>query len=879
MMSTKPTFLILDGNALLHRAWHALPPLTTKNGKVVNAAYGFAMVLEKLLAEFKPAYMAVAWDLPGKTFRHEQFEVYKAHREKQPQELYDQIPLIQDLLTIYGIPSISAKGFEADDVIGTLAKKAGVKKVLTGIVTGDLDALQLIDKTTSVIFFQKGISETKTYDADAVVERYGLTPEQLIDYKALRGDPSDNLPGVPGIGEKGATELLKTYGTLDGILAALKSGTLADKYAKKLTGHEATAETMRVLVTVVRDVPLSFSFADAHVNAPDMDRLLALYRDLDFKSLLRKHAAEVPPPPKQEPAVKAAAKSVMVRELPALENCLETMKTEIIGVLCADQPADLFGSTLAAIAISDGTRTCVVPNPLPGHFDLIFSWLKKAERVVTHDLKRFMHNTKHRLDAKAIDVMLASYLLHSSSRSHDLPAIAYEHFKIKLADTPASFATEKEYAALGASAAVLPKVAEQLLRELERTGMQNVFADIEMPLVPLLFEMESAGVELDTEALAVLSKKVIKRIGELTEKITHLAGEPFNLNSPSQLATILFEKLKLPTKGIKHTTTSYSTAASELEKLTSAHPIIPLIGDYRELTKLQSTYVEALPALVQKDGRVHTSYNQAVAATGRLSSSNPNLQNIPVKTDLGNEIRKAFVAPKGKRLIAADYSQIELRIVAVLAKDQPFITAFQEGADIHTRTASEVWGVAEVNVTSEQRRAAKAINFGIVYGMGPRSLARSTGMSYEEAQGFIDRYFQIHNAIRTYLDETKVSAHQHGFVETMFGRRREFPEINSSMPQLVAAAERMAVNMPVQGTAADLMKMAMPAVDGWLKKSGWPARMLLQVHDELVIEVAEEAVPAVARGIKEMMESVAQFSVPLVVDVEVGKNWGEMESL
>jgi len=389
--------------------------------------------------------------------------------------------------------------------------------------------------------------------------------------------------------------------------------------------------------------------------------------------------------------------------------------------------------------------------------------------------------------------------------------------------------------------------------------------------------METAGILLDTGALEIFAKNLEKRLVELEKKIHTLANSDFNVQSPLQLAEILFEKLKLPTKGIKKTKTGYSTAASELEKLWDTHEVIPLISEHRELAKLQSTYVEALPKLVDKDGRVHTTYNQTVTSTGRLSSSEPNLQNIPIKTELGREIRRAFVAPKGKVLISADYSQIELRLAAVIAKDKPFIEAFKQGTDIHIRTAAEVWEIDENQVTKEQRRAAKAINFGILYGMGPHSLSRSTNLSFSEAKIFIDRYFEIHHAIQIYLDETKTKAHVNGFVETMFGRRRYFPEINSGVPMLIAAAERMAINMPIQGTAADIMKKAMLAVDGWLKQSKLPATMLMQVHDELVFEADRDVADQVARGVKEMMESVASFEVPLVVEIEVGSNWGEMK--
>ncbi|NBS41135.1 DNA polymerase I [bacterium] len=884
---SKKTLLLLDGNALLHRAWHAIPPLTTKDGRVVNAAYGFATTLDKMLGKFHPDYMAVAWDLPGKTFRHEKFAAYKAQRKEKEPELYMQIPLIQEILSLYGIPSVSAEGFEADDVIGTLSQTAKKNAVETLIVTGDQDQLQLVDDTTKVVYFLKGISETKIFDPAAVVEKYGFTPEQMIDYKALRGDPSDNIPGVAGIGEVGAKELIAQYGSVAEILKASLAGTLPSKAAKKFTGKEQVARDSLHLVTIVRDVPLDLDFEAMKVGAPDLEKLLQLYRELDFRSLIKKLSPEneVAAPPvdnmgtegvkREEPVEKAetkskGGKSEIVRGATNVAEALKAIGDETIAVLVVEQAPDLFGATLAAAAVSDGKRTAVIPSPNAELLTLVEVKMRVARHVVSHDWKKVMHATGWDADSKITDLMIASYLLNSASRAHDLASLVTD------VAIPESFGTEKELAALGRVASMLPHVGKTMLAELEKTGVMKVLHDIEMPLIPILCDMETTGVSVDVKALEKFSKILQKNLDELTIKIQQLAGEEFNVNSPSQLATILFEKLQLPTKGIKKTTSGFSTAASELEKLEDAHEIVPLIGEYRERAKLQSTYAESLPKLVKKDGRIHTTYNQTIAATGRLSSVDPNLQNIPIKTDLGNEIRKAFVADKGKILIAADYSQVELRLAAVIAKDKPFIDAFRDGADIHTRTAAEVWEVEESKVTSEQRRAAKAINFGILYGMGPRSLARSTNMSMDEAKGFIDRYFQIHHAIRTYLDETKIKAHADGYVETLFGRRRYFPEIQGGVPMLVAMAERMAINMPVQGTAADLMKLAMISTYGWLSHSGWPAKMLLQVHDELVIECDEKAADAVAKGVKEMMEGVASFDVPLVVEVETGKNWGEM---
>ncbi len=899
MTSSSKTFILLDGNALLHRAWHAIPPLTTGKGQVVNAVYGFAMVLEKILEEYKPEAMAIAWDLPGKTFRHEAYELYKAQREKKAQELYDQIPLIQEMGSAFRIPSLSLPGYEADDIIGTLSTRASKKGYDVLIVTGDMDALQLVNDRVHVVSFVKGFSETKTYDVAAVRERFHLEPGQLIDYKTLRGDPSDNLPGVPGIGEKTATELLHAYKTVDGIFKALKKGEIPEKFAKKLADHEKTAEQMKHLVTIVRDAPLDFDLAEAKMKPLDWGKILEQYRAFEFRSLMRKHAGEIAPPPIETASLPphsrltgssgrdplergggaaGGKKIAVVKNLSALEAALRGMSDETLAVAVLPQVADLFGGNRFVVAISDGMHTVIALGADQVQQKALYAKLKQAGTVITHDLKRLMHAMGWRFERRTIDLMIASYLSQAGTRTHDIASIATEYLKTKLPEIPSAISGEKDARLLGASTALFPALANMMEKRLAEEGMAKVFQEIEMPLVPVLYDMEATGIALDTAALVVFSKKLQKRIDALTKHIIRAAGVEFNVNSPSQLADVLFHKLALPTKGIKKTSTGFSTAASELEKLEDAHSIVPLISEYREIAKLQSTYVEALPKLTGKDGRIHTSFNQAVAATGRLSSSDPNLQNIPIRTDLGNEVRKAFVAGKGKKLIAADFSQIELRLMAVIAKDEPFIRAFNEGADIHTRTAAEIWDIAEKDVTPTQRHHAKAINFGLLYGMGPRALARSTGMSFEQAQIFIEKYFTIHHAVRAYMDAMKAQAHSLGYVETLYGRRRSFPEIKSGLPQLVAQAERMAINMPIQGTEADVVKMAMLAVDGWLKKSGWPAKMLLQVHDELVIEVVADAADAVAKGIKEIMESIVHLAVPLVVDVEIGKNWGEMKS-
>jgi len=787
MIKHEEIVLLLDGNALLHRAWHAIPPLTTKDGRVVNAAYGFAMALEKMLEEFHPAYMVAAWDLPGKTFRHEKFAEYKATREKKEQALYDQIPIIQGLLSTFGIPSVSLPGFEADDVIGTLSKSAEKKGLNTLILTGDMDALQLVSDKTHVIGFVKGMSETKEYDEAAVKEKYGLDPKQLIDYKTLRGDPSDNIPGVQGIGEKTAAELLQKYKTVKGIFCAIENHEILEKFAKKFIGKEKTVNLMRELVTIVRDLSIKFDWKDAKISPPDWSKILPLYQELEFRSLLKKHAGVVSEE-SRKPKKKDGSSVVVFDGEWDKEACRywNEIEGKTIGIAIFEKPADLFGVSVGALALSDGSESCVIFSPKPEAFGEAAKVLEKAAYIITHDLKRLLRFVPVSVDGRYKDLMIASYLLHSGSRAHDLSAVLQETIKENVLMIPTVF-EKKNAAGFANIVAVFPSVFEKLSKQMAEDGMTRVFEEIEMPLVPVLFEMESDGVALDVKALQSFSKIIRRRIEQCEAKIIELAGAKFNVASPSQLADILFSKLNLPTKGIKKTQTGFSTAASELEKLEDVHPIVPFISEYRELAKLESTYVLALPSLVQKDGRIHTTFNQAVTTTGRLSSSDPNLQNIPIRSDLGNEIRKAFVARKGYLFLAADYAQIELRLIAEIAKDEVFLKAFREGADIHIRTASQVWNIQESEVTPDQRQSAKAINFGILYGMGPRALARSTGMTFDEAQEFIDRYFSLHPALQTYIDATKLQAHEKGYVETPFGRRLASETGEACLPELDCA--------------------------------------------------------------------------------------------
>ncbi len=862
-MSKKPIALIIDGNALLHRAWHAIPPLTKSDGVIVNAVYGFVNVIEKVRKEYAPDYFAVAWDLPGKTFRHELMESYKGTRVKKEQELYDQIDMIRTFLRAYQIPSLSVEGMEADDVIGSFAHAFCKNDTAdVRILTGDMDALQLVNECVHVIGFVKGLSEVKEYDIAAVKEKYGLVPNQLIDLKTLMGDSSDNIPGIAGIGKLTATKLITEFGTIDGVLAALQTGTLKPAIAKKLAGQEETLKLMRTLVTIVTDIPLPATFEEMKKSEPKVDELIKLLREYGFRRVLADYEqaqyAEQPNAEPEQPAKKSDTSFSIV----PLSKLTKTKSFFFLQT----KSEDLFGSKIAGIAVSDGKHLFTAENPEKNIIADVLAHLNESKEVIGHDVKQAMHVIGE-ITVPIFDVMIAGYMRNSALRTFDLRTLAQTYTSSPLSES----------ASIAENVQSLMAIETILRKELKDEELETVAFKIEMPLIPVLFRMEKAGIEVNRAHLAQLAISFESEIERLTKRIYTVAGKEFNINSPSQLAVILFEDLQLPTKGIKKTKSGFSTAASELEKLWDLHELVPLVSEYREIAKLKSTYIDTLPLLVQSDGRIHTTFEQSVAATGRLASSNPNMQNIPIRTELGNDIRRAFVAKKGHVLIAADYSQIELRLAAILARDESFLRAFKEGADIHKRTAAEILEKHEDEVTKEERSAAKAINFGILYGMGARNLARSTGFSQEEAKSFIERYFAVHPGIQQYINDTKAFAHEHGFVKTVFGRKRYLPELESHMQMVRASAERIAVNMPLQGTQADLIKMAMIQIDAWLTESKIDAQLLLQVHDELVLEVKEADADTVMQKVTSLMESVWESEIPLSVSVAIGANWAELK--
>ena len=877
----KQKFVIIDGNALLHRAWHALPPLTTKAGEVVSAVYGFALILLKVLKEIRPEYVVVAFDRKAPTFRHKEFKEYKAKRVKQPQELYDQIKHVKELLGAFNIPFYEKDGYEADDIIGTVTQLTTHNSQLTTlIVTGDLDALQLVGKNTQVYTLRKGITDTVIYDEKKVLERYGLSPQQLIDFKALRGDPSDNIPGVRGIGEKTALTLIKTYGSLEKVYQNINK--IKEKTRQLLLKYRKDAILSKKLVTIVRKVPFKFELEDARWPGVSHDKTVDLFRQLEFKSLL-----------KQVALLQEAGKNITKKET----------ETRVKYYIVDDSKK--FNQFLRVLkqqkAFALDTETTDLNPSRAETLGISFSWGEKEAyylpisslkskilnlKSILEDpnIKKYGHNFKCDIEVLAslgidlkgvsFDTMIASYILNPGSRAHDLDTLIFNHFgyeRPKL-EPPQHSCEDADF---------IWRLVNILSSQIREKDLLPLFQKIEMPLILVLARMEATGIKINTNLLKKLSRETAQKLAQIESQIYELAGTKFNIVSPQQLRRVLFEKLKIPTEGIKKGKTGFSTAVVELEKLKAQHPIINLIFQYRKLFKLKTTYLDALPELVNpKTGRIHTSFNQTITATGRLSSSNPNLQNIPARTELGRKIRQAFITQKGFKFLSADYSQIDLRIVASIANDKKMIDAFKRDEDIHRQIAAEINEVNPDKVTPEMRQDAKTISFGLIYGMSPYGFAQATGMAQDRAQEFMEKYFKLHPAIKEYMNKTITKARKYGYVATLFGRKRWLPEINSGVTPVRRAAERMAVNLPIQGTTADLIKIAMIEIDSQLITCNFPLRMLLQVHDELLFEVPEDKIKEVAEEIKEIMENPPiKLKVPIKVNMLVGDNWGELKKI
>jgi DNA polymerase-1 len=921
--------------------------MTTKSGEMTNAVYGFCMVLFKALREFKPDYVVLTLDKKGPTFRHVAYKEYKATRVKAPDELYAQIPWVKKIAEALNIPIFEKDGFEADDLIGTIVRESNKakkqeNKIENIIVTGDLDTLQLVDEHTKVYTMSRGLSDSVIYDTKAVEARFdGLKPEQMVDYKALRGDPSDNIPGVRGIG---GNELLKEFGTLEKLYSEVKGeskkvkGSVKPRIIELLIEHEKEALMSKKLATINCEAPIEFDLEAARFGNFNQAKLVEVLSDFEFKSLLPRVREIIQGNPGNSLRENRDADSHVskfernkkifrynlvdddkkfakfFKELKKQKQFTFDTETTGFDPLSAGLLGISFsweeGEAYYIKALKDkNTKTKVDLfnyNSIVKSSELSHPWLEELKPIFEDKkIKKCGHNVKFDMQVLAsqgievkgidFDTMIASYLLNPGSRQHNLDALTFSELgfeKISKDDllgkgkdkiTFGEVNTEKLALYSCEDADFTQRLKIKLQKELIKEKLEKIFEDIEMPLALVLADMETNGIKLNKKVLGNLEEKISKKIKGLEKKIWHEAGGKFNINSTQQLKEILFEKLEISTLGISKIKTGFSTSADELEKLKHEHEIIPLIQEYRELNKLYNTYIDSLPQLVnKKTGRLHTSFNQTITATGRLSSTEPNLQNIPVRTELGREIRKAFIANKGYKLLSLDYSQIELRLAAHLANDKKMIEVFDKGLDIHTATAAEINGVKLEEVTKQMRREAKAINFGILYGQGPYGLSQNADISMERAREFIENYFKIYQGVKKYIDESIALARERGYTETLFGRKRYLPEINSSVGQLRKAAERMAINAPLQGTCADIIKVAMIQIDKMihdLKNDGKDVKMLLQVHDELVFEIKEDKVIESAKKIKDIMENVMKLKVEIVVDAKVGDNWGEMDEI
>lgn len=885
MNETKhPSLYLIDGSNYLFRAFYAIRELSNSKGFPTNAIYGFTTMLLKLLKDHQPEYIAVAFDVKGPTFRHDAYEGYKATRKAIPEAIIPQIPYVKEIVRAFGIPVLEQGGIEADDIIGTLAATYANQDLSVVIVSGDKDLLQLVGNHVALVDTMKD----KRYDIAAVKERFGVMPAQIVDILALAGDASDNIPGVPGIGPKGAQRLIEEFGTVENVLANVNK----IKNGRAKTAIESFADQARMsydLAKIRLDAQISFELEDSRLGEPDIAALSKLFGEFEFSSLLQDLKL-------QPEAPKGDYKAILDQS--SLKACLDAVKEAgamaLDLILTSQEPmrAQLIGM---GISIDAGTGFYL---PWPSPEDSAGSGLDRevirtllapviADKNIVkhgHDLKStgiVLDREDFQVCGLGCDTLMAAYLLNPSRRSFDLVQIAQDYAGRSLAPTKGGTLSggnllppEDLTIYAGSRAAAVWDLAAKLIPSLAKDGLDHLFRDLEMPLIPVLGRMEQHGVLLDLGLLKTMSQELRQLMDLSADKIYRLAGEHFNINSSKQLQAILFDKMKLP-RGRK-TKEGYSTDVDVLTQLAKSHELPGEILAYRSLSKLKSTYIDALPTLVHPDtGRVHTSYNQAVTATGRLSSSNPNLQNIPIRTLEGKRIRQAFIAPEGYGIVSADYSQIELRVLAHLAEDKTLLAAFASGEDIHSRTASDIFGVFPEMVNDSMRRQAKVINFGVLYGMSAFGLAKELDISQKLAQAYIDEYFRKYDGVRTYLDEILRRGREDGFVTTILGRRRYLPELNADNATIRQFAERMAVNTPIQGTAADLIKMAMIRIDRRMSEQGMKTRMIMQVHDELVFEVPEGEKESVMELVKEEMEEVIDLLIPLKVDIGYGSNWDE----
>lgn len=862
--------VVIDGKSVFYRGYYAMPNLSTKDGTPTGGVFGFATMALEVIRQLKPDYVCVAWDKSGTNIRKrlEMYPAYKAGRKPAPPDFKEQIPVLHDLLAAFGWPLYELDDYEADDIMGTLAVQARAKGIDTALVTSDLDLLQVINGNVHVYALKKGLSNIELFHPESFKEKYGIDVHQFLDLKAIKGDSSDNIPGVPGIGEKGAVELLTQYKTLDGIYDNIEL--IKDSLKKKLVAGKDSAYLSKKLAAIWTDAPIKLNLKEVDGTKCDPVALQQKLIDLEFKSLAR----QLPDIMKVPEVVERAQLSKLQLAEPLVIDTAEKLDKltlpEVKTLVIHATSAEPHGRKPLTISLSPDPKTVV-------RFDVV----KLGDAAVSKKLKSYLESVALvGYDVKAAlqvllalnikaekvghDVLIGAFLIDSLRRIQSLAELAAEnniHLEEgELQDTEVIAVVRALQAGQVADLKKLPKIAK-------------LAEDIEWPLTPVLARMEYTGIELDTKYLKSMAKEINDLISDITQKIYGHADQEFNISSPTQLADVLFNKMKLPTDGVKKGKTGYSTAATELDKLRGQHPIIDLITQYREVTKLKSTYVDTLPEQVDEHSRLHTTYALTVAQTGRLSSNDPNLQNIPIRTDLGRRIREAFIPGKGNVFVGADYSQFELRLAAYLSKDKDMIDLFNRDVDVHVVTAAQVYGCKPEEVTKNQRRNAKVVNFGVMYGLSTHGLVAATGMDYAQAKEFIEKYFEVRPKLQAYIETVKEQAKKEGYVKNLLGRRRPTPDVQSSNFMVREGAYRAAVNMPFQGTAADIMKLAMIAVD---KKLDDDCLQLLQVHDSILVECPKDKAEKVAKLLKDTMENVYKLPVKLTVDTTIGKTWGDL---
>jgi DNA polymerase-1 len=864
--------VLIDGHSILNRAFYGVPDLTNAEGLHTNAIYGFLNILFKILDEEKPQYLTVTFDVHAPTFRHEMYAEYKGTRKPMAEELRQQVPVIKEVLKAMNIEIIEQPGLEADDLLGTISRICEEKGLEVAIISGDRDTLQLATQRVKIRIpkTKQGRTEVEDYFADDVKAAYGVTPKEFIDVKALMGDSSDNIPGVPGVGEKTATKIIVEYGSIENAYAHVEE-IKPPRASKNLLEYWDQACMSKTLATIDTHADIPFDLKAAEHGNPYTEEAHVYFQRLQFKNLLNRFDVK-----SSENTIESSFQEITNKK-EAERVFAEASQSQCAGVSITREDGNVLplfehSSGYGRVTLAYGeNKIYSIPSSMDMDMEYLFANLTKVaasvNRFAMFELKKYLKEIEITKKDTCFDVTVAAYLLNPLKNDYDVDDVAREYLGI-LIDEKAEAMTKACYEAYTAYAS-----AERLTEKMELCGMYHLFTDIEMPLVFTLFDMEREGIHVEAEALQFYGEQLGSKITELEKEIYEMAGESFNINSPKQLAVVLFEHMELPNG--KKTKTGYSTAADVLEKLAPQYPIVEKILEYRQLSKLKSTYADGLAAYIGEDGRIHGTFNQTVTATGRISSTEPNLQNIPIRMELGRLIRKVFVPKEGCIFIDADYSQIELRILAHCSGDEKLIQAYKEARDIHRMTASQVFHTPFEEVSELQRRNAKAVNFGIVYGISSFGLSQDLSITRKEAAQYIENYFETYPGIKRFLDDTVAHAKEEGYVVTLFGRRRPVPELKSSNFMQRNFGERVAMNAPIQGSAADIMKIAMIGVNKELKEKGLKSRMILQVHDELLIEAYQEEAEEVKQILRQQMEHAADLDVPLIVDMHTGENWYE----